>query len=88
MKSKLVTAKDLMNLIHEATSRYAISVSSNDYKSYVNKLSDAVKIVKAAPDNSRVVITDKNRKDAKIVFGPKKTALQILVKICNKNPYS
>ena len=75
-------------MIQEATSRYAISVTGRDYISYVNKLSDAVKIVKAAPDTSRVVITDKNRNDAKIVFGLKKTALEILVKICNKNPYS
>ena len=88
MKSKLITTKEIIRLIKESTSRYAVNCSTKDYTSYVQTLSDAVKLVKQMPDNSRVTITDTTKNNAKVVFGPKKTALEILVKICNKNPYS
>lgn len=88
MKSRLITTKEIIRLIKEATSRYAITCSSRDYTSYTQTLSDAVKVVKQMPDNCRVTITDTTKNNAKVVFGPKKTALEILVKICNKNPYS
>lgn len=92
MKTKLTESQKLIKLFREALgdvskSRYAIRVSGDDYVRYVNKLSDAIPIVKRVSDNSRVVILDRNRNNAKVVFGLKRTALLVLVKICNGTPY-
>ena len=89
MKTKLTKSQELITLVKEALgdTRYAISVSGSDYIQYVNKLSDAIPIVKRVSDNARVVITDKNRNNNKVVFGIKNTALAVLVKICNGTPY-
>lgn len=61
--------------------RYKITTSGSSDEKFVSKLLDAVEIVKKFPDSARVVITDGNKNNEKVVFGKKETALAILLKM-------
>jgi hypothetical protein len=83
-------AKDFIKFLNEAddekeaSGRFTITTSGSDKKQFVDKLEDAVDIVNKFPETARIVITDKNKNNNKVVFGLKKTAMAVLMAMTKK----
>jgi hypothetical protein len=83
-------AKDFIKFLNEAddekkaSGRFTITTSGSYKKQFVDKLDDAVDIVNKFPETARIVITDGNKNNNKVVFGLKKTAMAVLMSMTKK----
>ena len=79
---KLTASKRLLQLVREAegeSKRYKITGGKGEPT--VDKLADAIDIVKKMSSNAKVEVLDTKNKDKKVVYGPKNIALAILMKM-------
>jgi hypothetical protein len=83
-------AKEFLRFLNETddekkdSGRFTITQSGSHNKQFVDKLEDAIDIVNKMPEKARIVIIDKNKKNKKVVFGLKKTAMAVLLAITKK----